>query len=97
MLEVESLRKQCHDVENSAQIAHEDKCAQINALSRQIEGLEDHAAEIEKEKCSLNEELSNVKAELKKEHQLLLDNNHDDTMNALEERLIEAEQKHDGK
>ena len=76
---------------------YDDKCAQNNELCRQIERLENEVATFENEKLVLSEELASVKADLKKEHELLLENNHDQTMNALEARLIEATDKYNGK
>ena len=94
--DLEAMKNQVHDLENSAQLAYEEKSAQNNALYRQIEGLESQVVTIESQKLVVEEELSSVKAELKREHALLLENNHDETMNALEAKLIEITDKHKG-
>ena len=97
LTELESIKIQAHKEESSAQSLYDDKCAQNNELCRQIERLENEVATFENEKLVLSEKLASVKADLKKEHELLLENNHDQTMNALEARLLEATEKYSGK
>ena len=97
LAQLENVKIQLREEESSAQKLHDDQVAQNKELYRQIEELENQVATFEKQKLVLSEELASVKADLKKEHELLLENNHDQTMNALEARLIEATDKYNGK
>ena len=95
--QLENVKIELRKEEGTAQKLHDDQVAQNKELYRQIEELENQVATFEKQKLVLSEELASVKADLKKEHELLLENNHDQTMNALEARLIEATDKYNGK
>ena len=94
--QLDIVKTQLADSEAIAQRVHEEKCEENKKLTDQIFQLEEVVEQLTVEKASLDKELMETREKLEKEHELLLKNDHDETLNSLETRLLEAEEKHQG-
>ena len=94
--QLDIVKSQLADSEAIAQKVHEEKCEENKKLTDQIFQLEEVVEQLTVEKTSLDKELMETKEKLEKEHELLLKNDHDETLNSLETRLLEAEERHQG-
>ena len=95
--QLDVIKTHLSEAETTAQKVHNEKCEENKKLTDQIFQLEEVVEQLTVEKTSLDKELMETREKLEKEHELLLKNDHDETLNSLETRLLEAAEKHQGR
>ena len=93
---LETTRAQLVDAESKSQNIHEESIRGRKQLEEQVLRMEGEITKLLEEKSALESLLADTKEELDRNQQLLLQGDHNNTLNDMEIKLHEASEKYEG-